>query len=196
MNGWLDDSIQGFADRFNTAVANLDAQVTQMAATEAQLWDVQPYVQSSGDAALQRDWDAAMQRIIATGTTVESVRAQVQTVAGWWQGVRSSFSGVQVSVPGVLSGMGLLPAIPWSVVAALVGGAAAVAGAIYAASKVIDSVRRRELQAENVDRTNRGEPPLADVAPPDTGGMFAGLSDAVMWAVGGAVLLMLLNRGK
>lgn len=200
MEGFFEDTATNFADRFNAAVANLDAQVSQMNARESELWEVQPAVWASGDERLQSDWDNAMQRIIAMSASVDSMRGQIATVAGWWSGVKSSF-GVTASTPGVLNGvrnLGLLPAVPWSVIALIVGGTAAIASVIYAASAVINRARQYQYNQAVIEATAAGLP-----VPPNpfegadnaTGGLFEGLGDVAMWATLGA-LVLLFTRGS
>lgn len=202
MNGLFEDTIAGFRDRFNSAIADFDAQVANLAQTESDLWTVQPDVQASGDTALQAQWQDAMNRVIAMNSTIDSVRSQVQSVSDWWTGVKASF-GIPAGTPGTLSGaMGLLPVIPWSVIALVVGGTTAIAGVIYAASLVINRARQYALQQANIQAAQTGGQQVTDVVAADasTGGGFfdslGNLANAVPWLVGGAVVLLVLPHLK
>lgn len=195
LNGYLEDTATSFRDRFNAAVADFDARVAALNQTETELWEVHPDVQASGDEWLQGDWQDAMDRVIAMNSSIDSVRAQVQSIASWWSGVRSSL-GIAPGEGGALAGLALIPAIPWSAIALIVGGTTAIAGVIYAASQVINRARQYRFSQASIEQQQAGGPPLVNpYAEQDAGGgLFDGLPDAAMWLVGGLVVLAVLPK--
>lgn len=186
--------LDGFRDSFNSAVARFDTQVAALTQAEADLWEVHPGI--SDNAELMRQWQTEMNKVIAMQETVRAVRDTVSTVSGWWTTAKDALGITTTQSGGVLGAIGLMPAIPWASVALVVGGATAIAAVVYSVSQVVRQSRIWILQKENIDRANQGLPPIQDVAPGDQGGLFDGLGDSLKWIIGGAVVLMLVNRTK
>lgn len=192
------DALTSFRDTVNNAIAQFDARVAALDATETELYNVQPYISDNPD--LMAEWTTSISRVNAVKATVESVRGQIASVVSWWQGVRDSLGiGAGSGALGrPLAAMGILPAIPWSIVALVTGGIATIGGVIYAASLVIEKSRRWQLQKENIAREQAGQPPLEDpyLGQDSAPGLFDGLGETVKWVVGGMLLLALLRAAK
>lgn len=195
--GYFEDTAAEFRDRFNSAVADLDARVAQLAQTESDLWDVQPTVQASGDVALQSSWQAAMDKVIAMNSSIDSIRSQIQNVASWWAGVASSF-GITPGSGGALAGLALFPAIPWTTVALIVGGTTAIAGVIYAASLVINRARQYQFSQADTASQAAGNGPLVNPyeQQDSEAGILDSISAALPWLIGGAVVLMISRNSR
>ena len=195
--GWFDDPAVNFRDQFNAQVSAFDSRVAALAQAETELWDVQDAIWASNDQAALMEWDNAMQRVIAMSATVESVRAQIQSVSAWWASVKDSL-GITGESGGALSGLGLIPAVPWSVIALIVGGTAAIGGVLYAAAAVIEKGRRFRYQQAVNEATASGQPIPEDMYPVvETPGLFdnlAGIGNSLVWIVGGMVLLAVLPK--
>lgn len=194
MRGYIDDAVTGFRDRFNAAVAQFDERVAALDQTESDLWATQDVVYASGDAQLQADFQAAADKISAMQASVASVRSTIQTVVGWWSSVKSSL-GIAGESGGTLAGLALLPAIPWGAMALIVGGTAAIAGVIYAASLVITRARQYQHQAAVDAAVAAGEPIPPDaypVAEPGIFDAFTGFGNSAIWIIGGLVVLAVL----
>lgn len=183
-----------FAEQFNSAVANFDAKAAELTATESELWAVQPGIADS--AELMDAWQVQMDRVIGAQVTVENVQGTVATVSGWWQSIRNTL-GIAPS-SGALGAFAALPAIPWSALAIVAGGAAAIAGVVYSAGKLIDKARLYAWEQQRAAALANGtpEPPRPDIDGGFLEGFGDGLGDTIKWAIGGAILMMLVNGGR
>lgn len=182
-----------FVQQFNAAVANFDAKAAELDATESALWEVQTGI--SGSAEMMQRWQVEMDKVIQASASVQAVRGTIETVAGWWQNIKSTLGITTNAPPGTLAGLGVFPAAPWSALAIVAGGAAAIAAVIYSAGSFIREARRYALQQENIVRAEQGLPPLEDIAP-DGSGFFDGAGETLKYAILGAALLLVLPHLK
>lgn len=162
--------VMSLSDQLAAAVAKLDAASAALDAAESNLLAIQAEVFASGTASDQAAWTTNYNKIIAAQSTRDAALDTVHTVGGWVDNVKSS-----LGLNG-LGGMGVLPAIPWSLVAGIVASAAAIYAIANAANIFFNQWQINKWNAENIRRQNANEPLLTgNPALADTGGGIGGI---------------------
>lgn len=163
-------ALNSLGERYNAALAQLDDASTRLDAAESNLLAIQSEVFTTGNAQQQAEWTAKYNNVIAAQTTRDTALSAVSTVGGWISSARQAIG------LGRVGGMGLLPAVPWSLVAGIAAAAAAIYAIANAANAFFNQWEVAKWNAENIRRQQAGEPPLeGGPALTDTGGGISGI---------------------
>lgn len=173
--------IAGFRQRFQDAVNALDAKVTELNDVEARLFNVR--MQADLDEADAAEWQTQYNKVLAAQSTVQAAQNAVNEVSNWWNGIKSYFG---------MSGLGLLPAIPWGTIALITAGTAAIAAVIYSANQFIDRMNIKAWNDENIRRSQEGLDPLPKPETSSGPSLFADISDLGKVAIVGFAVFFLL----
>src|SRR5574340_671305 len=173
--------IASFQQKFQDAVNALDSKVAELNDTEAALFAVQ--LQASLDQTDTAEWQAQYDKVLAAQSTVQAAQNAVNEVSNWWNGIKSYFG---------MSGLGLLPTIPWGTIALITAGTAAIAAIIASANAFIDRMNIKAWNAENIRRSQEGLDPLPSPEPRSTPSIFADVSELGKVAIIGFVVFFLV----
>lgn len=190
--GLFDD----FRAKYESAVADYRAAGAALIEAENNLWAVADTAQQTPEDAAE--WRTQMDRIIATQETLRSVENAVSSVRDFLSSLPGFFglSGVKGKQLGLA-----FPAIPWGTLAIITGGAASVWIVIDGVNAFINALRRKAIDAANIERAQQGLPPLEYPLDLRAGGTgltagLQGVADIAKWLTIGAVVLAVLPALK
>lgn len=173
-----------FKQKFSDAVAQLDNASAALDQAENNLYAVQ--YQASLDPNDYAEWQDNFAKVNAAISTRDAARGAVATASGWIGNIKSAFG---------LSGLGLLPEIPYATVAIITGGAAAIWAVVQAANAFVDKMNLKAWNDENIRRSQNGQIPLPDSTRPvplSSPSIFAGVTDLSKIIVFGAIAVLIL----
>lgn len=182
--------IAGFRQRFQDAVNALDAKVTELNDVEARLFNIR--MQADLDEVDAAEWQTQYNKVLAAQSTVQAAQNAVNEVSNWWNGIKSYFTGLAGIKMNGMSGLGLLPAIPWGTIALITAGTAAIAAVIYSANQFIDRMNIKAWNDENIRRSQEGLEPLPKPETSSGPSLFADISDLGKVAIVGFAVFFLL----
>lgn len=175
-----------FQDQINAAVTDLDNASAQLNLSASNLSSIQDDVYASGDDSAISQYQDAVNRVNSTQSARDSALAAAQQARDF----------ISATAPSVgLSGLGLLPAIPWAFVAAIVAGTAAIYAAANFANTFFNQWQIRRWNDANIAQQQaggeplQGQPLLADTSLGITSGfagigsIFSGMGDLTKWIV-------------
>lgn len=157
--------------QYTAAVADLEAASAELDLAESNLLSISDDVAANGSGADLDAWNDAYARVIGAQSTRDSALQSAQTVAGWLQSAKAAFG---------LSGLGVLPVVPWALVAAIAAGASALYAAANAGNAIFNAWQINAWNAESLRRQQAGDAPLigGPVLADTSGGISAGIGSA------------------
>ena len=183
--------------KFNDAVAQLDDASIQLDNAEANLASIQDDLFTNGNLNDHIYWTKINNQIIAAQATRNAARDTVNQVASWIQNIKTSLG---------LSNLGILPAIPWALIAGIVAAAAALYAIANLANTLFNDWQIAQWNAANIAAQQAGEPALIgspQLARTDMGittgvsNIFSNAGDLVKWiAIALAIWLVVPMLGK
>lgn len=193
--GWLDSPIESFKAAYNGAIAKWQDALASLDSAYAEFQANRDYALS--DDELGPRWSELDGKISFLQSTIQGVSnakdAIVNFISSFGEpGVDNTIldSRDYLAQSGLsgrknMGGMGFLPAIPWSFVALITAGVAAVWTIVNQLRSFNVDVLNRKIAEQNILNSQTGKPliPFIDLGPPEGGGVLSGLSDTTKWAV-------------
>lgn len=186
--GWFDSPIETFKAKYNEVIAKWNDALAALDAERTDFYANQDFAQSDPDLGPQ--WSALDGKLSMLQSTIDNVSGAATSIVNF---LRSVTDGLGITSAGV-SGLGILPAIPWALVGLVAAGSAAVWALAHEVRLFNLDATNKRLAIENIARSQQGLPPLDLVADSSSsGGIFAGLSDVAKWATYAAIAFALLK---
>jgi ABC-type multidrug transport system fused ATPase/permease subunit len=194
LGAWWNDPVQSVVDKYNAAVADWRAKLAALDAAESNLYNVRD--QAMKDPKTAQEWQTNFNKINAIKSTISSVEGSINTIASWIATAKGAV-GLSGAAYAAVSGLGALGIAPLVVVGAIIGGTSAIAAVVFSVNQFIQKMNERAWMAENIRRSQAGEPLLDPSTDPaknrDSGGFFDGAATIVKWSVAGLILWQAMN---
>jgi hypothetical protein len=189
MDGWFDSPIESFKAAYNDGVTKWREALAAFDIAYAEFMDNQAYAQT--DDALSGKWGDLSGKVSLLQSTIEGVESAIASIVNFFGGIGQTMglSGRQT-----MQGLGVLPAIPWALVALVTAGIAGVWALTNEMRGFNIDVANSKIAEENIRRSQNNEPPLPfiDLGGP-SGGLFAGVSSTAKWVAIGVLGYLALN---
>lgn len=184
-----------FKARYDAAVLEYRNAATALVSAENELWSVADQASKNPEDA--QEWQTQMNKIIAMQSTMASVESALGSIADFFSTARN-----WLGLSGVKNKLGFaLPAIPWSTLAVITGGAAAIWLVADGVVSFVNAMRRKAIDDENIRRSGEGLPPLE--YPQDLKINKSGVTetieagkDLVKWITIGAIFFLISDVAK
>lgn len=208
MHGWFDDPIGSFKQQYNDAVAKWQDALAALDAAYAEFQANHDYAQDDPD--LSARYDDLSSKVDALRTTMTTVQGAIGDARGFIAAIGSAVTGGEMAdeastnvdpmgnvINGYrgLAGLGVLPAIPWAVVALVTASVAGVWVVINQVRGFNLDVANKKIAAQNILNAQEGKPliPLLSTDGGAAGGFWSGMPETARWAAIGLGIYMLFT---
>lgn len=184
-----------FKAKYDAAVLEYQNAATALVSAENELWAVAD--QASKNPEDLQEWHTQMNKIIAMQSTMASVESALGSIADFFATAKN-----WLGLSGIKTGLGFaLPVIPWSTLAVITGGAAAIWVVADGVVSFVNAMRRKAIDDENINRSREGLPPLEYPVDLKTnkGGVTETIEagkDLVKWVTIGAIFFLISDVAK
>lgn len=183
MAGWFDSPIESFKAAVNDALAQWSGALADLDTAYAEFNVNRDFAHE--DADLSPRWNDLDGKVAVVEGTIQSVGNAITSIQDFFKSIGSAVG----SAVG-LSGMGLLPVVPWALVGLVTAGVAAIYVLVNALRQFNVDVTNKRIAEKNIELVSQGLDPLPYMGAAEAGtggGLFAGLPETAKWIAYAAI---------